>query len=143
MSRQPWKDSPIGSRAFEEHEAKLRGQADLFDKDQHIGTMDDPPAPDTPESRARLAKLDAALEDIARSQAEANQDRTLNSYDQARLDNITAIGALEQELLEVINEARPHVYRQQYHGRHEQDRADAVAWLQKWTGQDHEGVNDD
>ncbi len=58
-------------------------------------------------------------------------------------NNITAINALEQELREVINEARPHVYRQQYHGRHEQDRADAVAWLQKWTGQGHEGVNDD
>ena len=143
MSRQPWKDCPPGSRAFEEHEAKLRGQADLFDKDQHPGTMDGPPEPDTPESRARLAKLDAALEDIERSQAEANQDRPLTSYDQARLDNITAIGALEQELRDVISESQPHVYRQQYHGRHEQDRADAVAWLQKWTGQDHEGVNDD
>lgn len=143
MSRQPWKDSPIGSRAFEEHEAKLRRQADLFEKDQHPGTMDGPPAPDTPESRARLAKLDAALEDIERSQAEANQGRKLDQFTQARLDNITAINALEQELREVINEARPHVYRQQYHGRHEQDRADAVAWLQKWTGQGHDGVGDD
>jgi len=143
MSRQPWKDCSPGSRAFEDHEAKLRGQADLFDKDQHTGTMDGPPEPDTPESRARLAKLDAALEDHYQRAVEANQDRPLTSYDQARLDNIAAINALEQELREVISEARSHVYRQQYHGRHEQDRADAVAWLQKWTGQDHEGVSDE
>ena len=134
MTRQPpYKDSPIGSRVYEAHEAKLRGQADLFDKDQHTGTMDGPPEPDTPESRARLAKLDAALED---HQAAPNQDRPPTSYDQARLDNITAVGALEQQLREVIAEARPHVYRQQGHGRHEQDRADAVAWMDKWIKPD-------
>ena len=143
MSRQPWKDSPIGSRAFEDHEAKLRGQADLFEKDQHPGTMDGPPEPETPESRARLAKLDAALEDYYQRAVEANQDRTLTEYDKARLHNIAAISALEQELRDVISESQPHVYRQQYHGRHEQDRADAVAWLQKWTGQGHDGVGDE
>tara|TARA_Y100001963_G_scaffold34092_1_gene47289 strand:+ start:264 stop:599 length:336 start_codon:yes stop_codon:yes gene_type:complete len=29
-------------------------------------------------------------------------------------------------------EALPHVYRQQRHGKHEQDRADAVAWLAEY-----------
>ena len=36
------------------------------------------------------------------------------------------------ELRQAIKEARPHVYRQQHHGKHEQDRADAVAWMSKW-----------
>jgi hypothetical protein len=31
-----------------------------------------------------------------------------------------------------VSEAMPHVYRQQGHGKHEQDRADAVAWWEKW-----------
>lgn len=35
-----------------------------------------------------------------------------------------------QELLErAVRDAIPHIVRQQHHGRHEQDRADAVAWL--------------
>ena len=29
-------------------------------------------------------------------------------------------------------EALPHVYRQQKHGRHEQDRADAAAWIEEF-----------
>ena len=36
------------------------------------------------------------------------------------------------ELLQCIFEAMPHVYRQQGHGKHEQDRADAEAWWAKW-----------
>jgi hypothetical protein len=40
---------------------------------------------------------------------------------------------------ERYREARSHVYRQQHHGRHEQDRADAVAWMLKHTDQTHEG----
>ena len=36
------------------------------------------------------------------------------------------------ELLKCIWEAMPHVYRQQGHGKHEQDRADAEAWWEKW-----------
>ena len=35
-------------------------------------------------------------------------------------------------LLRCIREAMPHVYRQQGHGKHEQDRADAEAWWGKW-----------
>lgn len=142
MSRQPWKDSPIGSKAYEAHEDKLRGQADLFELDDHRGTMDGPPEVQTPELLARLVLLDAELVKASR-QMKANQDRALTEYDKARLDNITATNALEQELRDVINEAQPHVYRQQYHGRHEQDRADAVEWLQKWTGQGHDGVGDE
>ena len=37
-----------------------------------------------------------------------------------------------EEILECIREAMPHVYRQQGHGKHEQDRADAEAWWAKW-----------
>tara|TARA_R110002110_G_scaffold210167_1_gene422602 strand:+ start:268 stop:498 length:231 start_codon:yes stop_codon:yes gene_type:complete len=37
-----------------------------------------------------------------------------------------------EELLQCILEAMPHVYRQQGHGKHEQDRADAEAWWAKW-----------
>jgi hypothetical protein len=32
---------------------------------------------------------------------------------------------------EAIGQAKVHVYRQ-LHGRHEQDRADAAAWLAQW-----------
>ena len=38
----------------------------------------------------------------------------------------------EKELMQCILEAMPHVYRQQGHGKHEQDRADAEAWWAKW-----------
>lgn len=34
--------------------------------------------------------------------------------------------------MQCISEAMPHVYRQQGHGKHEQDRADAEAWWAKW-----------
>jgi hypothetical protein len=38
-------------------------------------------------------------------------------------------GELERALIE----ARPHVWRQQHGGvQHEQDRVDAVKWLEKW-----------
>ena len=93
MSRQPWKDCPPGSRAFEDHEAKLREQADRLEKDQHLGTMGGLREPVTPETQARRVRLDAALKDIELRQAEANKARTLNSYDQARLENIEAIAA--------------------------------------------------
>lgn len=32
-----------------------------------------------------------------------------------------------------LRQARPHVYRQQGHGRHEQDREDAKEWLAHWS----------
>jgi len=103
MSRQPWKDCPIGSRAFEAHEDRLREQADRLEKDQHLGTMDGPPPPVTPESVERMARLDAALEEIERRQAEANKARTLNSYDQARLENIEAIAEGAEVELEPVD----------------------------------------
>ncbi len=93
MSRQPWRDCPPGSRAFEDHEAKLREQADRLEKDQHLGTMDGLREPVTPETQARRVRLDAALKEIELRQAEANKARTLNSYDRARLENIEAIAA--------------------------------------------------
>ena len=37
-------------------------------------------------------------------------------------------------LLAAILEAQAHVSRQQFAGSHEQDRADAVEWLEKWSG---------
>ena len=37
------------------------------------------------------------------------------------------------EMLQALREAHSHVYRQQHHGRHEQDRADAKAWLERWV----------
>ena len=62
MSRQPWKDCPPGSRAFEDHEAKLREQADRREKDQHRGTRGGLREPVTPETQARRARRDAALQ---------------------------------------------------------------------------------
>jgi len=35
-------------------------------------------------------------------------------------------------LRQCLKEARPHVVRQQFAGKHEQDRIDAVDWLKKW-----------
>jgi hypothetical protein len=35
-------------------------------------------------------------------------------------------------LRQCIREARAHVVRQQFAGKHEQDRADAVEWLERW-----------
>ena len=32
-----------------------------------------------------------------------------------------------------LRQAKSHVYRQQGHGRHEQDRADAKEWLAHWS----------
>jgi len=103
MSRQPWRDCPPGSKAYEAHEDKLRGQTDLFELDDHRGTMDGPPEVQTPELLARLVLLDAELVKAS------------------------------QRMKAMLTEARPHVYRQQHHGRHEQDRADAVAWMDKWV----------
>ena len=40
--------------------------------------------------------------------------------------------AENERLLKCIRAAMPHVYRQQGHGKHEQDRADAEAWWAKW-----------
>lgn len=37
-----------------------------------------------------------------------------------------------EKLQAALRSARPHVYRQQHHGRHEQDRADAVAWISRY-----------
>lgn len=37
------------------------------------------------------------------------------------------------QLLAALIEAAPHVHRQQFAGKHEQDRADAVEWLVRWS----------
>jgi|10_taG_2_1085330.scaffolds.fasta_scaffold00775_3 hypothetical protein len=36
------------------------------------------------------------------------------------------------ELRQCIKEAHAHVVRQEFAGKHEQDRLDAIAWLKKW-----------
>ena len=38
----------------------------------------------------------------------------------------------EQDMIAALITARSHVYRQQHHGAHEQDRADAVAWMEQY-----------
>jgi hypothetical protein len=37
-----------------------------------------------------------------------------------------------KQLQSALRSARSHVIRQQHHGRHEQDRADAVEWVTKY-----------
>ena len=46
----------------------------------------------------------------------------------ALLDANTEIERLREQL----RKASHHVYRQQKHGKHEQDRADAVEWMNRW-----------
>jgi hypothetical protein len=36
------------------------------------------------------------------------------------------------ELRQCIKEARAHVVRQEFAGKHEQDRLDAIEWVKKW-----------
>ena len=43
-------------------------------------------------------------------------------------------GSELDELREAIREARAHVYRQRYYGKHEQDRIDAEEWWAKYSG---------
>jgi len=38
----------------------------------------------------------------------------------------------EKDMIDALSSARSHVYRQQHHGKHEQDRADAVEWISKY-----------
>jgi len=38
----------------------------------------------------------------------------------------------EREMLQALKEAQAHVVRQQFHGKHVQDREDAKAWVAKW-----------
>ena len=42
------------------------------------------------------------------------------------------------EAMAALSLARPHVYRQRYHGRHEQDRADAEAWWARYGSAEFE-----
>ena len=37
------------------------------------------------------------------------------------------------EMLQALREAYSHVCRQQHHGKFEQDRIDAKAWLERWV----------
>ena len=39
---------------------------------------------------------------------------------------------LDDRILRALREARIHVWRQQHHGKHEQDRIDAVEWLERY-----------
>ena len=39
---------------------------------------------------------------------------------------------LDDQILRALREARIHVWRQQHHGKHEQDRIDAVEWLERY-----------
>jgi hypothetical protein len=75
--------------------------------------------------------------------AELDPERYRQAVDRLALDRSTQPQGVqltaEERIEEVIREARSHVYRQQYHGRHEQDRADAVAWMLKHTDQTQEG----
>jgi len=49
------------------------------------------------------------------------------------------------EMLQALREAWSHVYQQQRHGKHEQDRADAKAWMERWVipsnGLEHDPCN--
>ena len=45
---------------------------------------------------------------------------------------VEALQAEITELKEAVVTARAHVYRQQLVGKHEQDRADAVAWIKRY-----------
>ena len=38
------------------------------------------------------------------------------------------------QMMAALAEAKPHVTRQVYAGKHEQDRADAEDWLMRWSG---------
>lgn len=79
--------------------------------------------------------------------AEIDPERYRQAVDRLALDKSTRRGQPDpsanadpgQTMDDLINEARPFVYRQQYYGKHEQDRADAVAWMQKYTDQKHGG----
>ena len=79
--------------------------------------------------------------------AELDPERYRQAVDRLALDRSTQPKTVqrtaEERIQEVIRDSQPHVYRQQYHGRHEQDRADAVDWLHKWVGQTHAGVTDE
>jgi|19_taG_2_1085344.scaffolds.fasta_scaffold124056_1 hypothetical protein len=46
--------------------------------------------------------------------------------------DLGSLRKINKEQRQAIKEARAHVYRQQHHGKHDQDRADAVEWLKKW-----------
>ena len=37
-----------------------------------------------------------------------------------------------RDLVKALLEAEAHVVRQQFYGKHEQDRIDAVEWIAKW-----------
>ena len=38
----------------------------------------------------------------------------------------------EPDMRQALKEAQAHVVRQQFHGKHAQDREDAKAWVAKW-----------
>jgi len=125
------------------------GCAAVLEGFEFIGIEREPEYMDICEARIRhhMGGLFAHGVKVIETGAEIDPERYRQAVDRLALDKSTRHvipgppdkadpGQLIDDL---INEARPHVYRQQYHGRHEQDRADAVAWMQKYTGQNHEG----
>ena len=71
------------------------------------------------ESQALGERFDEFLLDTARKENESTEVHTMstNEVDQLR---------------QCIREARSHVVRQQFAGKHKQDRLDAVEWLERW-----------
>jgi hypothetical protein len=39
---------------------------------------------------------------------------------------------MNEEIKKLLKEAAAHVYRQQYAGKHEQDKKDAIDWLERY-----------
>ena len=48
------------------------------------------------------------------------------------VDEVLSLQRQNFVLRQSLRQARPHVVRQQFAGKHEQDRIDAVEWLKKW-----------
>ena len=53
-------------------------------------------------------------------------------FDEFLLDTARKENESIDQLRQCIREARSHVVRQQFAGKHEQDRADAKAWMGRW-----------
>jgi hypothetical protein len=53
-------------------------------------------------------------------------------HDMTLEDDLQHARGEAESLRGCLKEARNHVYRQQFAGKHEQDRSDALEWLAKW-----------
>jgi len=92
---------------------------------------------DQPGLEVRLAALIAAHEqarDDAHQPGHAGLDHGRPPPDndgELTADTVEEV-VFDLELVVALREAWPHVHRQQ-HGSHDQDRADARAWLDRWA----------